>query len=63
LPLPPLVSNAIFSLPPPRLSLQRRLTLPPTPPPPLNPVFIVHRHHLVLHCAGLFFAMLGIYFA
>ena len=50
LPLPPLplVSNAIFTSPPPCLSLQRCQTLLPTPPPPLNPVFIVHRHHLVL---------------
>jgi hypothetical protein len=51
LPLPPplLVSNAIFASPPPYLSLQsRQMLLLPTPPAPLNPIFIVHRHHLVL---------------
>ena len=48
LPPPLLVSNAIFAVPSPRLSLRRCRTLPLTPPPPLNPVFIVHRHHLVL---------------
>jgi hypothetical protein len=45
----PLASNAIFASPPPCLSLRRRRRLLPlTPQAPLNPVFIVHRHHLVL---------------
>jgi hypothetical protein len=49
-PLPPLplVSNAIFTSPPPCLSFQCCQTLLPRPPPPLNLVLIVHHHHLVL---------------
>ena len=45
---PPLLSNAIFASPPPGISLQRHRTLPSMPQLPLNPIFIIHRHHLVL---------------
>ena len=45
--LPPLMSKAIFVLPPPHPSLQHCRTLSPLPPPPLNPVFIIHRRHIV----------------